>query len=149
MEPLIVLVVVTAIQSAVRRGRSWPLPLRDGLAAMFVMTGIAHFVGLRDTMIAMVPPGFPAPATLVSISGALELLGALGLLWARTTPWAGLGLFLLLLAVFPANVHAARAGISTGPGDALLPRTLIQLVFLAATLTIPVAHWRSRHRRAK
>ncbi|GAA2638589.1 class I SAM-dependent methyltransferase [Paractinoplanes durhamensis] len=146
MEPLIVLVAVTAIQSAVRRLRSWPLPLRDGLAAMFVMTGTAHFIGLRATMIAMVPPGFPAPATLVSITGALELLGALGLLGKRTMPWAGLGLFLLLLAVFPANVHAARAGISTSPGDSLLPRTLIQLVFLAATLTIPIEHWRSRRR---
>ncbi|WP_232344939.1 methyltransferase domain-containing protein [Actinoplanes awajinensis] len=120
--------------------------MRDGLAAMFVMTGTAHFVGLRDTMIAMVPPGLPAPAALVSISGALELLGAVGLLWSRTRPWAGLGLFLLLLAVFPANVHAARAGISTSPGDSLLPRTLIQLVFLAATLAIPVGCWRSRRR---
>ncbi|BCY09171.1 methyltransferase domain-containing protein [Actinoplanes sp. L3-i22] len=149
MEPLIVLVVVTAIQSAVRGWRSWPLPLRDGLAAMFLMTGVAHFVGLRATMIAMVPPGLPAPAALVSITGVLEVLGALGLLWSRTRPWAGLGLFLLLLAVFPANVHAARAGIATSPGDSLLPRTLIQLVFLAATLTIPVAHWRSRRRTAQ
>ena len=66
MAPLVALVAVTAILLAagtagVRRLRPWPVAIRGGLAAMFVLTGVAHFVGLREEMVAMVPPGLPAP----------------------------------------------------------------------------------------
>lgn len=52
MEPLIVLVSVTVVLRAVGRagvGRlaSWLVALRGGLAAMFILTGVSHFVGLR------------------------------------------------------------------------------------------------------
>ena len=55
---------------------SWPRAIAVGLAAMFVMTGVAHFVNpLRADMIAIVPPRLPAPALLVTVTGVLELLG--------------------------------------------------------------------------
>lgn len=41
--------------------------------------------------------------------------------------------------MFPANVYAALAGSRTTRLEALLPRTLIQLVFLTATGAV----WRS------
>ncbi|MBL7253238.1 DoxX family membrane protein [Actinoplanes sp. LDG1-01] len=109
---------------------------------MFLMTGVAHFVGLRAEMVSMVPPGLPAPELLVTVTGVLELAGAAGLLFRRTAPLAATCLGLLLVAMFPANVHAARAGITTAPGDALLPRTLMQVVFVAACAAIPVRYWR-------
>jgi uncharacterized membrane protein len=141
MEPFIALVVVTLAllgvgAAGVPRLRSWPVALRGGLAAMFVMTGVAHFVGMRETLIAMVPPALPQPGLLVTITGVLELAGAVGLLLRPTVPWAAGGLSLLLVAVFPANVYAAVEGITTRADDALLPRTLFQIVFLAATLAV-------------
>jgi uncharacterized membrane protein len=144
MEPLITLVAVTAIlllvgAAGVRPLRPWPVALRGGLAAMFTLTGVAHFVGLREELIAMVPPTLPAPALLVTVTGVLELAGVVGLLLPRTAPWAAGGLAVLMVVMFPANVHAALEGTDTP----LLPRTLMQLVFLAATLAV-VAH----HRRA-
>ena len=40
---------------------NWPAAIAVGLAAMFVVTGIAHFVNpLRRDMIAIVPPRLPA-----------------------------------------------------------------------------------------
>ena len=111
---------------------------------MFLMTGVAHFVGMRAEMVSMVPPGLPNPELLVTVTGILELLGAAGLLWRRTAPWAATGLALLLIAMFPANIYAAREGTVTAIGDALLPRTMIQIVFLAATLAIPVHYLRNR-----
>lgn len=88
---------------------SWPKAVAVGLAAMFVMTGVAHFVNpLRGDMIAIVPPRLPAPALLVTITGLLELAGALGLLYPPTRVAAAVCLFLLMLAMFPANVSAAR-----------------------------------------
>jgi uncharacterized membrane protein len=151
MAPFLVLVVVTLVQLAagaagVRGLRRWPVALRNGLAAMFVFTGISHFVGMRADLISMVPPGLPAPGVLVTITGVLELAGAVGLLLPRTVPWAAGGLAALLVAMFPANVYAAIEGltISGAPAMALIPRTLLQLLFLAATLAVLSSHIRGR-----
>jgi uncharacterized membrane protein len=153
MTPLIVLVVVTvALRAAgaawVPRLRSWPSALRGGLAAMFVVTGGSHFVGMREDLISMIPPALPEPGLLVTITGVLELAGAIGLLWRRTAPWAAGGLTALLVAMFPANVYAALEGLTLAgaPAMPLLPRTLLQVVFLAATLTVLAAHLRARSR---
>ncbi len=45
---------------------------------------------------------------------------------------------LLLVALFPANVRAAREGLTIAglPVTPLLPRALLQAVFLAATLGV-------------
>ncbi|GAA2687349.1 MULTISPECIES: DoxX family membrane protein [Actinosynnema] len=140
MVPFVVLVVVSLLGLVLRR--HWSFALRCGLAAMFLVTGISHFVGMRDELIAMVPPALPAPALLVTLTGLLELAGAVGLLWTRTSPWAAAGLGALLVAMFPANVHAARQGLSPSFGDQLLPRTLLQVVFLAAAVAVVVHHRR-------
>jgi uncharacterized membrane protein len=72
------------------------------------------------------------------------LAGAVGLLLPRTAPWAAGGLTALLVGLFPANVYAALNGITTSPADALVPRTLMQLVFLAATVTVLASSVRGR-----
>jgi uncharacterized membrane protein len=153
MTPLFVLVAVTlALRAAGAAGahrlRSWPSALRGGLAAMFVVTGGSHFVGMREDLISMVPPALPEPGLLVTVTGVLELAGAAGLLWRRTAPWAAAGLAVLLVAIFPANVYAALEGLtlSGAPATALIPRTLLQVVFVAATLTVLAPHM--RHWRA-
>lgn len=142
MAPLVFLVVVSSALLLARR--HWSVALRGGLAAMFTATGCAHFVGMRDELIAMVPPSLPAPELLVTATGVLELAGAAALLWARTAPWAAAGLAVLLVVVFPANVHAARHGLSPSFGDQLVPRTLLQVVFLAATTAVAVHCARAR-----
>jgi uncharacterized membrane protein len=154
MAPLITLLAVTLLLRAagaagVRPLRSWHTSLRGGLAAMFTLTGTAHFNGMREDLVAMVPPGLPYPELLVTVTGVLELLAAAGLLYRPTTPWAAGGLTLLLAAMFPANVHAALAGlmVSGEPATALLPRTLMQLVFVAATVVVMLPYVRALARR--
>jgi uncharacterized membrane protein len=149
VEPLIVLVVVTLVLLAagatgVRWLQPWPVALRGGLAAMFALTGMAHFVGMRAELISMVPPSLPAPGLLVTVTGVLELAGAVGLLWTRTSPWAAGGLSALLVSIFPANVYAALEGLTSTAGDELVPRTAMQVVFLAATLAVLGHHLRAR-----
>ena len=149
MEPLITLVAVTlALLAAgalgVRRLRPWPVALRGGLAAMFVLTGVAHFVGMRDELIAMVPSFLPAPEIIVTITGLLELAGAVGLLIPRTAALAAGGLTLLLIAMFPANVQLALTSTDLEPLQELAPRTLLQVVFVAATITACVTSARSQ-----
>lgn len=150
MEPLITLIVVTLVilalgAAGVKRLRTWPVALRGGIAAMFVLTGTVHFVGMREELISMVPPVLPYPGFIVTLTGVLELAGALGLLWRPTVSWASGGLSLLLICMFPANVYYALSGMAADAHQALLPRTLMQIVFLSATLIVMVYYSRGRN----
>jgi uncharacterized membrane protein len=118
---------------------SWPDAIAVGLAVMFAMTGVAHFAGLRRDMIAIVPPRLPAPGLLVTITGVLELLGAAGLLFPPTRVAAAVCLFVLMLLMFPANVHAARM---PNPPKSMTSRLSVrsgeEVVYLAAAVVVAV-----------
>ncbi|MEC3920248.1 DoxX family protein [Nocardia sp. CDC160] len=153
MAPLVILIAVTL--TLIVAGRFGIAALRDptnglrgGLAAMFTATGLAHFIGMRQELIAMVPPALPSPGLLVTITGVLELMGVAGLLWQRQTAhWTAIGLTVQLVAMFPANVYAAIDHQSTAFEDQLVPRTIMQLVFLAATGTVAARTRRAEIRR--
>ena len=119
---------------------SWVKAIAVGLAAMFVLTGVAHFVPpLRDNLIAIVPPQLPAPGLLVSITGVLEFLGAVGLLVPVTRVAAAVCLLLLMLAMFPANIYAARMPNPPKSMTTRLPlRTAEEIVYLAAAVVVAI-----------
>jgi uncharacterized membrane protein len=119
---------------------TWPKAIAVGLAAMFVLTGVAHFAPpLRRDLIAIVPPALPAAALLVSITGVLELLGAAGLVLPPTRVAAAVCLLLLMLAMFPANVYAARMPNPPKSMTTRLPvRTAAEIVFLAAAVVVAI-----------
>ncbi|PJJ71324.1 putative membrane protein [Diaminobutyricimonas aerilata] len=87
--------------------------LRFVLAAVFVGMGVAHFLpGPARTMRAMIPPALrrrsmPSPAVLVAATGVCEIAGGIELLVPGLRTAAGLALVVFLVAVFPANAHAA------------------------------------------
>jgi len=113
--------------------QSWLDCARTALATMFIFTAIAHFTSTRKDMIAMVPPSFPRPDVLVTMTGILEAAGAIGLLLVPTRFWAAWGLILLMLAMFPANVSAALRGVQLR-GKAPTPlwiRIPMQILFIA------------------
>jgi uncharacterized membrane protein len=115
----------------------WQPALRGGLALMFLLTASAHFLGSRRAdLIAMVPARLPRPELLVTITGILEIVGAAGLLLPATAPWAAGCLALLLLAMFPANISAARRRLTLAgrPVTNLGLRTALQVLFVAAAL---------------
>ena len=90
---------------------SWIVSARFALATMFVFSAASHFAPMKKDLIAMVPPSLPRPDLLVSATGVLELAGAAGLLFEATRFWAACGLILLMAAMLPANVSAARRGM--------------------------------------
>ena len=119
---------------------TWGKAIAVGLAAMFVLTGVAHFVPpLRDNLIAIVPPRLPAPGLLVSFIGVLEFLGAVGLLVPATRIAAAVCLLLLMLAMFPANIYAARMPNPPKSMTTRLPlRTAEEIVYLAAAVMVAI-----------
>jgi uncharacterized membrane protein len=145
MAPLITLVVASLVARivgllGVDYVNGWTAAVAVGLAAMFVLTGIAHFAPpLRRDLIAIVPPRLPAPGLLVTITGVLELLGAAGLLLPVTRVAAAVCLLVLMLAMFPANVYAARMPDPPKSMTTQLPlRTATEVVFLAAAIAVAV-----------
>jgi uncharacterized membrane protein len=114
---------------------SWSGALRFALAAMFLFTAASHFhPRTRADLIRMVPTSLPAPALLVTATGVLELLGAIGLLVPRTLMGAASALIALLVGLFPANIHAAREEMTIGGRRAmpLVWRVPLQLFWIAA-----------------
>jgi uncharacterized membrane protein len=110
-------------------------PLRDALAAMFVFTAVSHFAPrTRADLIRMVPPAFPAPALLVTLTGIVELAGAAGLMVPSLARPSAYALMALLIAMFPANVFAARRALTIGgrPATPLAVRLPMQVFWIAA-----------------
>ncbi len=104
------------------REKGSPTDLRAGLpeaptlalALLFATSGLAH-LAFRDVYTGAVPEWLPHRGSLVTISGILELLGAVGLVVPASRVVAGWCLLALLVAVFPANIRilaAARAAES-------------------------------------
>jgi len=98
----------------------------------FSIGGIAHFVA-TDVEMRIVPPYIPWPRGAVLVSGVFELLGAAGLLFARTRRAAGIGLFLLTIAVTPAHLYMLQVPelFPSVPVWALWLRLPVQLGLLA------------------
>ena len=141
MAPLIVMLVGWMVARSVgvagiwHQADSWTGALRIALAVMFVFTAVSHVhPRTRPDLIRMVPPGLPAPRLLVTTTGALELIGAIGLLVPQALPAAAYGLIALLAVMFPANVHAARAGLTVAGRRAspLVWRMPLQLFWMSA-----------------
>lgn len=113
--------------------------LRFALAAMFAFTAVSHFLPrTRADLIRLVPTPLPAPGVLVSLTGVLEFAGALGLAIAPLTRLAAFALALLLVTLFPANIHAARAGLEIA-GRRAMPLRLrlpLQLFWIACLLWV-------------
>jgi uncharacterized membrane protein len=105
-----------------------------GLAFVFLwffVGGIAHFAATALEM-TIVPPYIPWPRATVLVTGVLELLGALGLLIRSVRRAAGIGLFLLTLAVTPANIYMLqRSDLFAIPYWALVLRLPVQVALLA------------------
>ena len=106
-----------------------------GLAFVFLwfaIGGVAHFA-FTELEMRIVPPFIPWPREAVLVSGVFELLGAAGLLWRPTRRAAGIGLFLLTLAVTPANVYMLQTSelFPAVPYWALIARLPLQVALLA------------------
>jgi uncharacterized membrane protein len=82
-------------------------------ASFYIIAGTLHFIK-PEPYLRIMPPYIPWHATMVRISGAFEILGALGLLVTGTRRAAAWGLVALLIAVFPANIYMAMHPVEAG-----------------------------------
>jgi len=115
--------------------------LRIGLACAFLFMGVNHFIpSSAKAMAAMIPPALKTRVsgkTLVRFTGLCEIAGGIGILVPFTRFAAGIALVLFLIAVFPANAHAAANPERFGRA-AFWPRYVAQLVLILLVLLATV-----------
>ena len=143
MAPLIVQILATLLA---RWFVGWKDAVRIGLAIMFLFAAGSHFSTLKYDLAAMIPPPLTGALWLIYLTGILEAAGAIGLLILPLRRLAAWGLIALLVALFPANVYAAMAGLTLG-GAAATPlwfRTPLQLFWIAALWRTSVSPVESR-----
>ncbi len=145
MVPLFVLLISFAILRlagfvAVVWRDNWRIPLRIALFLMFMLTASAHWGRGRPDLIRMVPNAFPAPGVIITVTGLLEIVGGVGLLFPHTARAAAICLAILLIAMFPANTRAARQRLTVLGRTAMsVPvRGAIQAIFVGALLVAAV-----------
>lgn len=124
---------------------NWRALFQILLAVFFVGAGANHF-RVPDIYLGMMPPWLPWPEILVQVSGVAEILGGIGLLVPFARRFSGWGLIVLLVAIFPANVHVALQGEM--PGVAVSPillwlRLPLQALFLVWVWWIAIATHRN------
>ena len=84
-----------------------------GAAIFYVVAGTLYFIK-PEIYLRIVPPYIPWHLAMVRASGALEILGGLGLLVPRTRQAAAWSLIALLVAVVPANIYMATNPVDAG-----------------------------------
>ena len=106
----------------------------------YIIIGIDHFIN-PDYYLSIVPSYLNFHYELVLISGFFEILFGFGLL-TKYRKQSAIGLILLLIAVFPANLfliqsEEAQIALNIDTNTAII-RAPFQLLFLA------IAYWHSK-----
>lgn len=122
---------------------SWRTSLLAALVCMFLLTASAHWGRRRADLMLMVPARFGPAGLIVTLTGILEIAGAIGLLIPATRQLAAMALALLMIAMFPANILAVRReiGIAGSKPTPLAIRAPLQIVFILATLVAGGLIW--------
>jgi uncharacterized membrane protein len=114
------------------------LVLRLLLAALMILAGALH-LSRPKPLARIVPAGLPRPLTIVFVSGAVAILGGVGLLVPGFERMAAWGLIVFFIVVFPANLNEARNRIAMWgkPPPAWLP----WVRFPMQALLVAWAYW--------
>jgi len=113
---------------------SWVhLVLLITLSLLFINIGIDHFVN-PDFYRNIMPAYLPMHTEAIYISGFFEILGGVAILFPKLRSMAGWGLVLLLIVVFPVNIHMA-----VNPN--LFPDIPLSFLYIRLVLQFIIIYW--------
>lgn len=109
------------------------------MSIFYVRIGVHHFLD-PEYFLNIMPPFLPYHLELVYISGFFEILFGILLMFQNTRAFAGKGLIILLIAVFPANIYLAQTnGAALGISPLIAwGRLPFQFVFIG------LAYWHTK-----
>lgn len=140
MKPLVVLIGTFCIAVSIGKwiNGTWEIigPGNIAMCAMLFFTGMAHFIFVPG-MKMMLPDFLPFKTGIVYLTGGLEFVFGLLLLFPATRNVGSIGLIVFFTALLPANIQAASRHINlekadySGPGPGYLWfRIPLQLFFI-------------------
>ena len=106
------------------------------MSILYTVIGAKHFTD-PDFFLKIMPPYIPFHLELVYLSGAFEILFGLLLLIKKYRRLAGIGIALLLIAVFPANIYLFQ---NPEILNAEKSKTLVRLFFQSPLILIAIWH---------
>jgi len=108
----------------------------------YTYVGINHFID-PDFFLAIMPNYLSFHLEIVYISGLAEIIFGVLLFFKKTRTFASYGIIILLICVFPANIHLVESELSQFILEATKTQTIIRLPFQA--LFILLAFWHSKN----
>ena len=116
------------------------------MSLLYVIVGVKHFTN-TDFFVTIVPPIIHCKIEVVLISGLIEVILGVLLLFNQARRLAAWGIILLLIAVFPANIYlylseTAREALSISKDQALF-RIPFQIPLMI------IAYWHSKETHSK
>lgn len=116
------------------------------LAVFYALAGVLHLVKPAP-FLSIMPAWVPAPEAVVALTGVAEIAGAIGLVQPFSMPlrrWAGGGLALYALCVWPANINHFIMDMAREDGGLGLAYHIPRMI--AQPVIIWLAIWASRER---
>ena len=114
------------------------------MSLLYVIVGVKHFIN-TDFFIAIVPPFISWKKEAVLLSGIIEVILGVLLLFNKTRKLAAWGIILLLISVFPANLYLYESEIPRNIIGVSKNQALFRLPFQIPLMIIAYWHTKEKH----
>jgi uncharacterized membrane protein len=116
------------------------------MSLLYVIVGVKHFTK-TDFFVTIVPPIINCKEEVVLVSGLIEVILGILLLFNQTRKLAAWGIILLLIAVFPANIYLYLSEIARETLSISKNQALYRLPFQIPLMII--SYWHSKEIHSK
>lgn len=111
------------------------------MSVLYVSIGIKHFIN-TEFFVAIIPPIINYKEAAVIISGFIEVILGILLLFNQTRKLASWGIIFLLIAVFPANIYLYTSEIPRETLSITKNQALLRMPYQIALIMI--SYWHSK-----
>lgn len=112
------------------------------MSIAYAYVGVRHFID-PDFFLAIMPNYLTFHLEFVYLSGVAEVVLGLMLLSKKTRKTGSIGLIILLILVFPANIHLVQSELSQSILGVTKSQSIYRLPFQG--LFILIAYWHSKN----
>ena len=112
------------------------------MSIAYAYVGVRHFID-PDFFLAIMPNYLTFHLEFVYLSGIAEVVLGLMLLSKKTRKMGSIGLIILLILVFPANIHLVQSELSQSILGVTKSQSIYRLPFQG--LFILIAYWHSKN----
>ena len=116
------------------------------MSLLYVVVGIKHFTN-TDFFVNIVPSIINCKKEVILVSGLIEIILGILLLFNQTRKFAAWGIILLLIAVFPANIYLYLSETARDTLSISKKQALYRLPFQIPLMII--SYWHSKEIHSK